>query len=169
MLRSSWSARISVIDVKTNPFWETTPLALLTSEQWEALCDRCGRCCLEKFTNRRSVKVYYTSVACQLLDTNTCQCRDYRHRRRHVPNCIQLTPRNLPTCRWLPRTCAYRLLLEGKPLPAWHPLVSGRPASVHDAGISIRGRALNTMPSPTESLDAYIVDWGIWGKKARPD
>ena len=149
------------------PFWEAIPLASLTAAQWEALCDRCGRCCLEKLTNRRNGKVYYTSITCVLLDTASCQCRDYRHRRRMVPQCIQLTPANLQSCRWLPRTCAYRLLSEGKKLSVWHPLISGNPDSVHDAGISIGGRVLHPMPPHADGLEAYIVDWGIWSKKAR--
>lgn len=153
----------------SQPFWETIPLARMNLAQWEALCDRCGRCCLEKMTNRRNGKVYYTSIACTLLDTTTGMCREYRHRRRKVPRCIQLTPRNLPSCRWLPRTCAYRLLLEGKSLSAWHPLVSGNPDSVHAAGISVRGLALHAMPPDEDHLDNYIVDWGIWSKKTRAD
>jgi uncharacterized cysteine cluster protein YcgN (CxxCxxCC family) len=149
------------------PFWETTPPEALTARQWEALCDRCGRCCLEKLINPRTGKVYYTSIACALLDKASCQCRDYRHRRRMVPQCIQLNPANLMSCRWLPRTCAYRLLGEGKNLPAWHPLISGNPESVHAAGISIRGRVLHPMPPHADDLEAYIVDWGIWSKKTR--
>jgi uncharacterized cysteine cluster protein YcgN (CxxCxxCC family) len=151
------------------PFWETLSLTALTALQWEALCDRCGRCCLEKLTNRRNGKVYYTSVACPLLDATSCHCRDYRQRRRIVPSCVRLTPHNLASCRWLPRTCAYRLLLEGHALPSWHPLVTGRSESVHDAGISIRGRRLHPVPTGDDALEAYIVDWGIWSKKARSD
>lgn len=150
------------------PFWETTPLRALDPIQWESLCDRCGRCCLEKLTNRRNGKVYYTSIACRLLDPFSCQCRNYRERRRIVPHCIQLSPAALPTFRWLPRTCAYRLLAEGQRLPDWHPLVSGDPSSVHTAGISIRGRRLHPMPADPDDLEAYIVDWGFWGRKARP-
>lgn len=149
------------------PFWETIPPAAWSAAQWEALCDRCGRCCLEKLIDRRNGKVYYTSIACVLLDQATCQCRDYRHRHRQVPQCIQLTPANLRSCRWLPRTCAYRLLAEGKQLPAWHPLISGTHDSVHEAGISIRGRELHLMPPQADHLEAYIIDWGIWSKKAR--
>lgn len=153
----------------TEPFWEVLSLSAMNRDQWEALCDRCGRCCLEKMTNGRNGKVYYTSVACPLLDPTSCQCRDYHHRHGQVPNCVRLTPRNLAACRWLPRTCAYRLLLEGRSLPDWHPLVSGRPDSVHEAGISIRGRRLHAMPADHEPLEAYIVDWGIWSKKVRHD
>lgn len=151
------------------PFWEALPLAAMNRGQWESLCDRCGRCCLEKLTNGRNGKVYYTSVACPLLDIATCQCRNYRRRHNQMPNCLRLTPRNLADCRWLPRTCAYRLLLEGRSLPDWHPLVSGHADSVHNAGISIRGRRLHPMPADHKPLEAYIVDWGIWGKKARHD
>jgi uncharacterized cysteine cluster protein YcgN (CxxCxxCC family) len=158
---------MNVASPETERFWETTPLAAMNRAQWEMLCDCCGRCCLEKLTNRRNGKVYYTSIACRLLDTVSGRCRDYTQRQRIVPHCIQLTPALLPACRWLPRTCAYRLLLEGRPLPSWHPLVSGDPESVHTAGISIRGRRLHLMPADPERLEAYIVDWGIWGKKAR--
>ena len=157
---------MAVKKASSTPFWETTSLEDLRPTQWELLCDRCGRCCLEKLTNRRSGKVHYTSIGCRLLDPVTCQCRDYRHRHRKVPHCLQLTLAILPSCRWLPRTCAYRLLWEGKPLPDWHPLVSGDAESVHAAGISVRGRHLHAMPPHGEDLENYIVDWGFWGKKA---
>ncbi len=159
---------MSIARRHAEPFWKTTPLAAMGPDQWEMLCDRCGRCCLEKLTNRRNGKVYYTSIACRLLDPHTCQCRNYPERRRIVPNCIELTPASPAAFRWLPRTCAYRLLLEGQPLPDWHPLVSGDPASVHAAGISIRGRRLHAMPDTPECLEDYIVDWGFWAKRARP-
>lgn len=154
---------------KQSPFWERLSLADMNNAQWEALCDRCGRCCLEKLTDRRNGKVFYTSVVCPLLDTVSCQCRNYHHRHGIVPNCIGLTPRNLRSCRWLPRTCAYRLLLEGRTLPSWHPLVSGNPETVHEAGISIRGRHLHPLATGGAKLEAFIVDWGIWSKKARVD
>lgn len=150
-------------------FWRRVPLDRMSATQWEALCDRCGRCCLEKFVNRRNGKVHYTDVPCPLLDPRTCTCRAYAERRRRNPECVPLTPQNLPRCRWLPRTCAYRLLLEGRDLPWWHPLVSGTFDTVHTAGISLRGRPLHTAPVAPEELAARVVDWPIWSRRARPD
>lgn len=148
-------------------FWDEKNIDALTSAQWEALCDRCGRCCLEKLTDRKTGKVFYTSVPCRLLDVGRGTCRAYARRTLIVPACRQLTPSNLTECRWLPQTCAYRRLAEGRSLPAWHPLVSGDPASVHHAGISIRDLPLQTALPDTNDLTAYIVDWGIWQRWRR--
>jgi uncharacterized cysteine cluster protein YcgN (CxxCxxCC family) len=124
-------------------FWTAKTLRELTAEQWEALCDGCGRCCLQKLKNPTTGKVHYTWVACFLLDTQTCRCSDYALRRILVPDCLKLDPGNIPKLRWLPKTCAYRRLSEGKTLPNWHPLITGTPASVHNAGISVRQRAIS--------------------------
>jgi uncharacterized protein len=126
-----------------NPFWKDKTLEQLTPEQWEALCDGCGRCCLQKLKNPTTGKVYYTWVACYLLDIHQCRCSDYQRRHQLMPACILLKPANILRLRWLPRTCAYRLIAEGKPLFDWHPLVSGERDSVHAAGISVRGRAIS--------------------------
>ena len=149
-------------------FWEKHDLSDLTIAQWEALCDRCGLCCLEKLTDRKTGKVFYTSVPCRLLDPYQGTCRAYARRRRAVPSCQQLSAAKVAECRWLPLTCAYRRLAEGRGLAAWHPLVCGDDEAVHREGISVRGRPLQSMP-PTESdLRAYIVDWGIWDRWRRP-
>ena len=149
-------------------FWEDRPLDALTRPQWEALCDRCGRCCLEKLTDRKTGRVFYTSVPCQLLDVNQGTCRQYRQRTLAVPACQQLNAWQVVACRWLPSTCAYRRLAEGRPLAAWHPLVSGDPESVHRAGISVRNYPLHSVTVEAVDLADYIVDWGFWRRWRRP-
>ena len=124
-------------------FWVGKTLEQLTPSQWEALCDGCGRCCLQKLKNPTTGKVYYTWVACYLLDIETCRCSEYDLRHILVPDCIKLEPGNIRKLRWLPRTCAYRRIAEGKDLPSWHPLVTGHPRSVVAAGISVQGRAVS--------------------------
>ncbi|MDL2274930.1 YcgN family cysteine cluster protein [Desulfosarcina sp. OttesenSCG-928-G10] len=125
-----------------SPFWKTVPLHRMTRDQWESLCDGCGRCCLQKFQDGKTGKVTYTWVSCYLLDTQTCHCTHYLNRAERVPDCLHLTPELVPRLRWLPTTCAYRRIFEGKDLEPWHPLVSGDPESVHKAGISIRNKAM---------------------------
>ena len=149
-------------------FWKQSKLSDLTPAQWEALCDRCGLCCLEKLTDRRTGKVFYTTVPCRLLDTHQGTCRDYHHRTLVVPSCQQLTAATIETCRWLPYTCAYRRLVEGRGLPAWHPLVSGDAEAVHHEGISVRHRPLQPAMPAAADLGAYIIDGGIWRRWRRP-
>jgi len=138
------------------PFWEITELSEMTTAEWESLCDGCGKCCLNKLINDED-ELFFTDVACRLLDLHSCRCGNYGERRRHVPDCQVLTPDNVAEFRWLPSTCAYRLVAEGKELPGWHPLVSGESDSVHRAGASVRGRAF----SEDEVLDVEnrIVEW----------
>ncbi len=124
----------------TDRFWEgDTPLEKLDRAQWEALCDGCGKCCLHKLEDEDSGEVVATNIACRLLDGDRGQCRDYRHRRAYVSECVRLTPGSVRSLPWLPRTCAYRLRAEGKPLPDWHYLVCGDREAVHRAGESTRG------------------------------
>lgn len=120
-------------------FWEAVPLARMTRAQWESLCDGCGKCCLHKLEDADTGEIQPTNIACKLLDTQAARCTDYGHRRVRVPDCVRLTARNLKTIPWLPRTCAYRLLGEGKPLPQWHYLECGDREAVHRAGESVRG------------------------------
>jgi hypothetical protein len=122
----------------TRHFWEA-PLASLDAGEWEALCDGCGKCCLHKIEDEDSGRIYPTNVACRLLDLKTARCGDYKHRRRHVPDCLTLTKGKLDTIEWLPQTCAYRLRAEDRPLPDWHYLVSGDRDAVHAVGQSIVG------------------------------
>ena len=140
------------------PYWQTTPLTEMSRDQWEALCDGCGRCCLQKFQDARTGKVTYTWVACYLLDTQTCRCTDYEGRTELVPDCLVLRPDMIQRLRWLPRSCAYRRLSEGLDLAPWHPLISGDPASVHRAGISVRDKAISEIHVHPEDIDYYEID-----------
>jgi uncharacterized cysteine cluster protein YcgN (CxxCxxCC family) len=138
-------------------FWETTPLPAMTPEQWESLCDGCAKCCLEKLEDIDTGRIHYTNVACRLLELDTCRCGNYANRSRVVPDCVTLTPAVLEKPAWLPSTCAYRLLAEKQPLPQWHPLITGDPGSVSDAGESIRGRVINE--EDAGPLEHHLVDW----------
>ncbi len=139
------------------PFWKTKRLAEMSAEEWESLCDGCGRCCLHKLRHEGSGALSFTNVACHLLDLGTARCSDYRHRRRRVPDCETLTAQSLRDIDWLPPTCAYRRLHEGKDLAWWHPLVSGRAETVHEAGISVRGRAVSEREAGP--LEHHITAW----------
>jgi uncharacterized cysteine cluster protein YcgN (CxxCxxCC family) len=138
-------------------FWQHKTLDQMTPEQWEALCDGCGRCCLQKLKNPTTGKVYYTWVACYLLDTETCRCTNYELRHVLVPDCVRLEPGNIPKLNWLPKTCAYRLVAQGRPLPSWHPLISKNRASVHDAGMSVRGRAVSEIFVHPDDLENFQI------------
>ena len=141
------------------PFWESTPLADMSQSQWESLCDGCAKCYLHKLEDANSGEVFYTKVRCRYLDEEHCRCSDYDNRSVLVPHCIKLRPQELADHHWLPSTCAYRLLAQGEILPSWHPLVSGDPASVHEAGISIRGRAISDEFVHPDGYDEHIIHW----------
>jgi uncharacterized cysteine cluster protein YcgN (CxxCxxCC family) len=146
------------------PFWKTKTLEQMSPEEWESLCDGCGRCCLHKLRDTGTEALSYTNVACHLLDLKRCQCRDYAHRSKRVPDCVRLTPATVREVDWLPPSCAYRRVAEGKGLAWWHPLVSGDPETVHRAGISVRGRAIPERQAGM--LEHHIVDWP--GRMPRP-
>ena len=140
-------------------FWETVPLVELSPAEWEALCDGCGRCCLNKLEDEETGAVAVTRVACRLLDNDTCRFGQYDIRRSLVPECIFLTPGTIADIAyWLPPTCAYKLRWEGKPLFDWHPLISGDAESVHDAGISVRGWTVPEFEVPEEDWQDYIIE-----------
>ena len=134
-------------------FWEL-PLAQLTRAEWEALCDGCGQCCLHKLEDEDTGEVHFTNVACRLLDTATAQCKDYRNRLAHVPDCLRLTPAKIAAYQWLPATCAYRLRADGEPLRDWHYLISGDRETVHTAGQSTRGWTVS-------EVDAGELEWHL--------
>lgn len=140
-------------------FWRTTPLAELNREQWESLCDGCGKCCLHKLECEDSGEVYYTDVACRNLDCSGGGCLDYPHRKELVPECLVLTPADLESFHWLPATCAYRLIYEGGDLPSWHPLISGDSRSVIEAGHSVSGRVVAENSVDEEDLEDRIIHW----------
>lgn len=140
-------------------FWERYSLKELSLAEWEALCDGCGRCCLHKLEYEDTGEIAYTRVACKLLDLATARCRDYPGRKRQVPDCVQLSPDNLEAINWLPATCAYRRLHEGRGLPRWHPLISGDPQSVQKARISVIGRVLPETVVDEDELEEHVVRW----------
>jgi uncharacterized cysteine cluster protein YcgN (CxxCxxCC family) len=141
------------------PFWERKTLSEMTRGEWESLCDGCGRCCLKKLEDADTGKIAYTDVACRLLDRDQCRCTRYAKRRELVPDCVTLDATNRDAFRWLPSTCAYRRLAEGKGLEWWHPLVSGRASTVHEAGISVRGRSFSETDVAPEQLEHRVIRW----------
>jgi uncharacterized cysteine cluster protein YcgN (CxxCxxCC family) len=142
------------------PFWTTKRLEEMSVEEWESLCDGCGRCCLIRFEDEDTGEVSPTRVSCKLFDTNTCRCSNYARRKRYVPDCIKLTPWNIEALTWMPPSCAYRRLHEGRGLASWHPLVSGDPESVHRAGVSVRGQTIpeTALADPDDALDFPAPD-----------
>jgi uncharacterized cysteine cluster protein YcgN (CxxCxxCC family) len=144
----------------TEPFWKTKSLAEMTEAEWESLCDGCARCCLNKLEEEDTGTIYFTDVGCRLLDGQSCRCRDYANRLESVHDCVKLTPQTLGEIAWLPPSCAYRLVAEGRDLYWWHPLISGDPETVHIAGISVRGRLSGTeIEISDDQLEDHIVQW----------
>ncbi|SLN24699.1 hypothetical protein PEL8287_01138 [Roseovarius litorisediminis] len=140
-------------------YWETTRLNRMTQKEWEALCDGCGKCCLNKLEDDETGEVALTRIACRLLDNASCLCAQYPIRHQFVPECISLTPQNLDkNLYWMPETCAYKLLHQGKPLFDWHPLISGDPQSVHDAGVSMQHRTLPEFEIDEDDWEDHIIE-----------
>jgi len=138
-------------------FWKTKKLAEMTTEEWESLCDNCGKCCLHKLEDEDTGAMVFTSVVCNLIDLDNCRCTRYSERTQWVPECLNLKQHSFTQYHWLPSTCAYRLLNEGKELPGWHPLVTGNPQSVNNAGVSIRSYAIKE--SEIDDLEDYVIEW----------
>jgi uncharacterized protein len=139
-------------------FW-TKPLSSLTPREWEALCDGCGKCCLNKLEDADTGEVFFTRIGCRLLDGETCRCGQYEIRKSIVPECVVLTPKSLPKIAyWMPSTCAYRLRHEGKPIPDWHPLLTGDPNSVIQAGMSVQGWTIPEFEVPEEEWEDHIIE-----------
>lgn len=134
----------------SQPFWQCKTLEQMTDEEWESLCDGCGQCCMHKLLDADTDEIHFTNVACDQLDLKTCQCKHYAERFRYEPDCIKLTRDNLASFRWLPLTCAYRLIAEGKSLPPWHPLKTGSKLALHQAKISVRHIAVR---------EIEVMDW----------
>lgn len=145
--------------MRQEPWWRLKPLAEMTAEEWESLCDGCGKCCLVKLDDPDTGLTVFTDVGCRLLDNETCRCKHYAARKKIVDDCVVLTPENIATLDFLPSTCAYRILADGKDLPWWHPLVSGDPETVHLAAISARHRTVCETDVDDADLEDHIVDW----------
>ena len=140
-----------------SPFWETQTLSQMSQAEWESLCDGCGLCCLNKIEDEDTDEIFVTNVACHMLDIETCQCRDYPHRIEQVSTCLLLGPDQIQLFRYLPETCAYRCLDEGRPLPDWHPLLTGDKDSVHQAGISVKAYAVSEEFIHPDQLPDHII------------
>lgn len=155
--------------IRPEPFWLSKTLDEMTMQEWESLCDGCGRCCLVKLEDDDTGRIHATDIGCRLFDAGTCRCKDYSHRSTLVPDCVTLTPEDVRTLPWLPPTCAYRLVGEGRDLPWWHPLVSGDPETVVTAGVSVRGRVFASEDDVDEDdLPERIVNWPLrWPRAAR--
>lgn len=153
----------------STPFWRSKTLEEMTEAEWESLCDGCGRCCLVKLEDDDTGKIHATDIGCRLFDAGTCRCHDYANRSKTVPDCVTLTPEAVRTLSWLPPTCAYKLIGEGRDLPWWHPLVSGDPETVIAAGVSVRGKVhANEDEVAEEEIVERIVAWPLrWPKAAR--
>lgn len=141
------------------PFWKEKTLEEMSAVEWESLCDGCGKCCLSKLEDEDTGDIYFTTVACRLFDAGVCRCKDYPNRQKIVSDCVRLTPENVRTIAWLPSTCAYRLVAEGRDLYPWHHLISGNRNTVHGAGVSVRGRVTaseDDMDEPEDYFDHMI-------------
>ncbi|MDA3878635.1 MAG: YcgN family cysteine cluster protein [Halothiobacillus sp.] len=143
------------------PFWQRKRLSQMTPDEWESLCDGCAKCCLQKLSDEDDPEeaVYYTDLACDLLDLGTCRCGNYAQRHELVPTCVWLKPEDLEEFHWLPATCAYRRLAEGRDLPQWHPLVTGDPDSAKTAGYSVQGRARHVADLDEAHWPEHVADW----------
>jgi len=140
-------------------FWKEKKLSEMNSSEWESLCDGCAKCCLHKLEDEETAEVFYTRIVCRYLDQDSCTCTDYENRNRNVPNCVHLTVENIAEFKWLPATCAYRLLSEGRSLPDWHPLNSGAIDSVKEAGVSITGKVIDERHVHPDGYDEHIIHW----------
>lgn len=139
-------------------FWDTVPMDQMTPAEWEALCDGCGKCCLVKLEDADTGEVAYTNVACRLFDDETCRCSQYDIRKKLVPSCVVMTPETIERAAyWLPPSCAYKRLFEGEQLPEWHPLLTGDPDSVHNAGASAIGVTVPEYEVHEDDLEDYIA------------
>ena len=145
--------------MEATPFWKSKSLAEMTQQEWESVCDRCGKCCVLKVEDMDSGDDHYTDIACKLLDCATATCMNYADRKTHVPDCVTLTPDNLSSLQWMPTSCAYRRLDEGHDLPSWHPLVSGKAGSTSAAGQSVAGRVFPEGAVEAGDIIDHIVEW----------
>ena len=142
---------------EVKPFWKRKTLEEMTSEEWESLCDGCGRCCMVKLEDEDTAEIYLTRLSCGLLNVRTCKCRDYPNRFKKMPDCLQIDVEKARELKWLPPSCGYRTVAEGRDLAWWHPLISGDPNTVHEAGISVRDLAMSERRVKNENYMRYII------------
>jgi len=153
------TARPRPPSTQSESFWKTKTLEEMSDSEWESLCDGCARCCLEKLEDEDTGKIYFTHISCRLLDAGLCACKDYPNRSAKVSDCVRLTPENVRTLNWLPPSCGYKLVAEGRDLYWWHPLISGDPETVVAAGISISGRSVSETGVGADEYEDHAVDW----------
>jgi len=146
-------------DSPPQPYWKTKNMAEMSPQEWENLCDGCGKCCCIRLEDEDTADIYITDVVCKLFDPNTCQCTDYPNRSKKVPDCVTLTPDNVDKLHWMPRTCAYRLVAEGKDLPEHHHLVSGSRDTIHEVGMSVQDAVVSEIMIDEEELHHRLVVW----------
>ncbi len=146
-------------DIIEKPYWESKRLEEMTPKEWDSICDGCGKCCLCKLQDDETGEIFYTNVACKLLDIATCRCTSYKKRKELIPGCAILSPKNIKVFRWLPQTCAYRLLSQGKELFRWHHLISGSSGMVHKLGVSIKNKVVSETHIHPDQIPEHIVDW----------
>lgn len=145
--------------MKKKSFWENKKLNELSNEEWEALCDRCGKCCVIKLIDEETNLLYYTNVSCHLFNSSSCNCNDYKNRKRLVKDCVKLNPESLDSLKWLPNSCSYKLIHEGKKLPNWHPLIQGNRIKMEKGKHSVKGRVISEKKIKNDNFEEYIFDW----------
>ena len=145
--------------MKAEPFWHSKPMDQFTDPEWESLCDGCGKCCLNKVIDDETEELFFTNVACTLLNTETCQCSNYPQRFKLVSDCFKVTLEHRESFGWLPASCAYRLIDEGKELPSWHPLLVGSSEQMHHLGQSVRGKVISE--DVAGDLEDHVVTWPL--------
>ena len=153
------SKTMSTTEKKPRAFWQKKSLKEMNRDEWESLCDGCGKCCLNKIDYEDIQKIYYTKVSCQLFDPKTCRCSDYPNRLKKVKDCLKITPDNLTAMKELPASCAYRLIANNKPLKSWHHLVCGDRNKVHTTNNSVKNKVINEKEINENDLEDYIIDW----------
>ena len=140
-------------------FWKTKKLSELNNKEWESLCDRCGKCCVIKLIDESTEKLYYTKVSCKLLNTNNCSCKNYPNRKKLIPDCVELNADNIKEFNWLPKTCAYRLIDEGKDLPEWHPLIQKNRRLMDESHNSVAKKVIPENKVNMDKITDYIFNW----------
>lgn len=160
-------------ELANTQFWLKKSLADMNQNEWEAICDGCGKCCLNTFIDsededeftatdqlREGEELIFTNIVCQYLDNNTCGCSEYENRQTLVPSCVKLTKENLKDIFFMPQSCSYRRLHEGRGLATWHPLLNnGDKTKMHELNISVKDKTVKDCDVKLEDFDLYIAEW----------